>query len=222
MSVAIGLPLLLVGLTTFFIAHDKSLGTREIIIPVTLGEGAKRGAQLEIRSSATVGDEQWIGTPMGVFRLDAARATYLEGSPNDEIRDILVAGESILLAGKKSLWRYDSGKSTAVHKGDCWQLATSNDGYTAACKELGLLVSADGKRWQPLAVEFFGDLPSLAGGTPLQKIILDIHTGKFFFGKQYEWIWIDLLRLACVALGLTGLVMWMRGRRVRARGYSIE
>jgi hypothetical protein len=213
-SVALGLPLLLVGLTTIFIAHGKKLGTKDIMLPLGTIIASE---PMEIRASARVGDEQWLGTRQGVFRLDGERATRVEGSPPDEIRGMVSAGDAVLLASNKGLWRYEDGKATQVYKADCWQLAAHGDGYAAACKDVGLLVSEDGREWQARAVQFPAQAAATAqAGTPLSKIIMDVHTGKLFLGKQYEWIWIDLLGLACVGLGLTGLVMWMRGRRQRA------
>lgn len=212
-SVALGVPLLLVGLTTFLIAHDKALGTKEIIVPI----GVKNMAMPEIRSGARIGGDQWIGTPQGVFRLDGERAVRVEGSPKDEIRGMAGAGSAVLLAGKKALWRLEDGKATQVYKADCWQVSAGVDGYLAACKEVGLLASADGKEWRERTVTFPDQATaSTHTGIPLSKLVLDIHTGKIFFGKQYEWIWIDLLGLACVGLGITGLTMWMRSRRQRA------
>jgi hypothetical protein len=213
-SIALGLPLLLVGLTTFFIAHEKSLGTKEIRIP--MGAAGKDG--IEVRSLVRIGNEEWVGTPQGVFRLDGHRATLIVGSPKDEIRDMAVAGKAVLLAGKTALWRYEDGKASVVQRTDCWRISADGAGFTAVCKDHGLLTSQDGKTWQVRAIEFPADLKEAQqAGTPLSKIIMDIHTGKLFFGKQYEWIWIDLLGIACVGLGITGLVMWMRGRRQRAR-----
>lgn len=211
-SVALGVPLLLVGLTTIFIAHEKSLGTKDIELPI----GNATAEPVEIRSSAQVGGERWIGTKNGVYRLEGDRAAPLSGSPQDEIRGLVTAGAAVLMAGKKAIWRFENGKATPVHKADCWQIAASTGGYTAACKEIGLLVSVDGAQWQPHSVEFPEQAGATREGVSLSKIIMDIHTGKLFFGKQYEWIWIDLLGLACVGLGLTGLTMWMRARRQRA------
>lgn len=212
-SVGLGVPLLLVGLTTFFIAHEKSLGTKEITVPM----GQAMAEPMEIRSSARVGGEQWVGTKHGVFRIEGDRAVQLEGSPKDEIRSMVASDKAVLMAGKKALWRYEGGKATQVYKADCWHVAAGSDGYTAACKDEGLLASADGRQWQMRDIAF----PAIAaaadeGGMPLSKIIMDIHTGKIFFGKQYEWIWIDLLGLACVGLGITGLTMWARSRRQKA------
>lgn len=212
-SVALGLPLLLVGLTTFFIAHEKRLGTKEILLPM----GDMASEPVEIRASAQIGSDNWLSTKQGVFRLDGNRAVPIEGGPKDEIRDMATGGDAVLLAGKKGLWRYAGGQFAQVHKADCWQVTASESGYTAACKDVGLLASSDGKQWQARAVQFPAQtMAADEGGMPLSKIIMDIHTGKLFLGKQFEWIWIDLLGFACVALGLTGLVMWMRGRRQRA------
>ncbi|MFN4292316.1 MAG: PepSY domain-containing protein [Permianibacter sp.] len=210
-SVALGVPLLLVGLTTVFIAHEKRLGTKSIEVPI-----ASPVEEIEIRASAAVGSENWLGTKYGVFRLNGADAVPVGGTPVDEIRDLLVHNETLLLAGKKGIWRYADGQSSQLYQGDCWQLTSTTDGLRAACKDAGLLHSTDGTQWQMQAVQFPADLQITSTTTPLSKIIMDMHTGKFFLGKEYEWIWIDLLGFACVALGLTGLVMWMRGRRQRA------
>lgn len=212
-SLVLGIPLLLVGLTAVFIAHDKSLGTKDITLPV----GGMGYEAIEIRSSLHVGAEHWIGTKQGVFRLDGERATPLAGAPKDEVRDMASASNAVLMAGKKALWRVENGQAEAVYKADCWQVTANSQGYTAACKDVGLLASADGKTWAERKVDFPPEvLAALPKELTLSKVIMDMHTGKLFFGKEYEWIWIDLLGLACVGLGITGFVMWMRSRRQRA------
>lgn len=212
-SLVLGIPLLLVGLTTFFIAHDNALGTKDIMLPIQ-GAGYEK---MEIRSSLQVGAEQWIGTKQGIFRLEGDKAVVVPGAPRDEIRDMVPAGSAVLMAGKKALWHLEGGNATKVFKADCWQVTVNQGSYTAACKDLGLLTSTDGKTWSARAVEFPDEvLTALPKGIALSKVIMDMHTGKFFFGKEYEWIWIDLLGFACVALGITGLVMWMRSRRQRS------
>lgn len=213
-SLILGVPLLLVGLTTFFIAHEDALGTKEMLLPIQ-GAGYEK---MEIRSSLQVGAEQWVGTKQGVFRLDGQTAVAMPGMPKDEIRDMVsTADGAVLMAGKKALWRMEAGNAAKVFKADCWQVSANPAGYTAACKEVGLLASADGKGWAERTIDFPAELlTAVPKEMALSKIIMDMHTGKLFFGKEYEWIWIDLLGFACVALGITGLVMWMRSRRQRA------
>jgi hypothetical protein len=42
-----------------------------------------------------------------------------------------------------------------------------------------------------------------------------LHTGKAFFGKESEWIWIDILGAILVFLGGTGLYLWWRSQTRR-------
>jgi hypothetical protein len=210
-GVFLGLPLLAVGCTTFFIAHEKSLGLKEISVPA----GPGRGELPEIRSSFRRGDESWIGAGGTVYRVTGGRASPLEGAPRDEIRDMAAAGDAVLLAGKKGLWRYEQGESRRVYSGDCWQIAASGEGYRAACKGAGLLDSGDGAIWKAAPIDFPAEA-MIAGGAPLSKIIIDIHTGKLFLGDDAKWLWIDLLGAATIGWSTTGLIMWLRSRRARA------
>jgi hypothetical protein len=56
----------------------------------------------------------------------------------------------------------------------------------------------------------------IAGGVPLSKIIMDIHTGKLLLGDDAKWLWIDLLGATMIGWSTTGLIMWLRSRRARA------
>lgn len=49
----------------------------------------------------------------------------------------------------------------------------------------------------------------------LGKLMLDLHTGRAFLGKEAEWIWIDLLGLVWVFLGGTGLYLWWHAQTRR-------
>jgi hypothetical protein len=49
----------------------------------------------------------------------------------------------------------------------------------------------------------------------LGKLVTDLHTGKAFFGKEHEWIWIDILGAIWVFLGGTGLYLWWRSQTKR-------
>lgn len=210
-GVFVGLPLLAVGCTTFFIAHEKSLGLKDISVPA----GPMRDDAPEIRSSLQYGDDVWIGAGGAVYRVTSGRAAPLEGAPRDEIRDMAAAGDAVLLAGKKGLWRYQQGASRKVYSGDCWQIAASGEGYRAACKGAGLLASRDGASWRATPIDFPAEA-TIAGGVPLSKIIMDIHTGKLLLGDDAKWLWIDLLGATTIGWSTTGLIMWLRSRRARA------
>ncbi len=159
---ALGLPLALVGLTTFFIAHEKTLGLKEIVFLI-----AATAEPLEIRSSANIGSELWLGTKDGIFRLDGDRATPIEASPKDEIRAMAAAGGAVLFAGKKGLWRYEDGKAIKAHDADCWHVAVIASGFSATCKDVGLLLSEDGLKWRAARIEFPPGMEAAAKGMSL-------------------------------------------------------
>ncbi|PKO58071.1 MAG: hypothetical protein CVU25_05815, partial [Betaproteobacteria bacterium HGW-Betaproteobacteria-19] len=89
-----------------------------------------------------------------------------------------------------------------------------------AVKDHGLLVSADGRDWRPdpelMPVLAASMVEGEAELITLGKLVMDLHTGKAFFGKDWEWIWIDLVGLAMTLLSLTGVYMWWRGERRKA------
>jgi hypothetical protein len=213
-GLAFGLPLFLVGCTTFFIAHEKGLGLKEIF--VATGSLPKMREPLEIRSSLRFGDEIWVGAGNGVFKVKDGRASPIEGGPRDEIRDMAAADDTVLLAGKKGLWRYDRGASSRLYAGDCWEISVESEGVRAACKGAGLIVSKDKDRlnWNAMTVNFPAEA-TISSGVPLSKIIMDLHTGKLILGDSAKWFWIDVLGASMIGWTVTGLVMWMRGRRAR-------
>lgn len=211
-SVGLGFPLLLVGLTTFFIAHDDALGTKNIHLPISMPAEAT-----EIRASVFMDGQQWLGSRYGLLSVKDGVADLVSSGPKDEVRDLAISGSALLIAGKEGLWRYENGESKKVFKGDCWQVSNNQGALSAACRKVGVVQSRDGTEWAKQNLSMSPELAQAAKQMPLSKVIMDIHTGQLFFGKQYEWIWIDLLGFACVGLGLTGLIMWMRGRRQRAQ-----
>lgn len=212
-SVVLGFPLLLVGITAFFIAHEHELGTKKIETPLSM---VQKDA-LEPRASAVYNGQQFIGTKAGLFAVTNGEASPITNGVDDEIRDLLSTGQGLLVAGKEGIWRY-TDKAEHVFKGDCWQIAQTDGGFNAACKDVGVIDSTDGQHWAAQTLNFSPAATALVKeqGMPLSKVMMDLHTGKIFFGKDYEWIWIDLLGFACVGLGLTGLFMWMRNRRQKA------
>ncbi|MFP1131989.1 PepSY domain-containing protein [Asticcacaulis sp. W401b] len=209
-SVGLGIPLILVGLTTFFIAHSDVLGTKKVELNGFTGQIEP----LDIKTSAQLGGLTVVGTKYGAFVLTDGRAEPLKGGPKDDIRAISAENGETLFAGKKGIWQLKADKSQLVFKDDCWDINRSAALWAASCKKSGLVTSLDLQSWSAEKVTFSPEvLKRTQQPMTLDKLIMDIHTGKLFFGKAYEWVWIDLLGFATVALGVTGLVMWMRNRR---------
>jgi hypothetical protein len=216
-SVILGIPLILVGITTFFIAHQDQLGTKKVYLPSWLAGNSMTSSykdeKVEIKSVAQVGDTTWLATKYGAFQKKGGLAQPITGTPKDDLRHIFALEDTVYFSGKMGIWKYEQQQSTLVYKGDCWQVASQLNGLVAACKGSELLTSTNGVDWKGEKIKFQIDAKTTQQPMTLANLMMDIHTGKWFLGKSAEWIWIDLLGFATVALGITGFIMWLRRRK---------
>lgn len=222
-SVLLILPMLLVGFTSIFLAHKKELGINEIDLTPYVGwlpgygASAMREMSPEIRSTATLADgSTLVGTQNGLFRFAEGGATPVAELAGDQVRDILPMAWGTIVAAKGGVWLEQEGRWQRVVKGDAWNASANPDGsVTVTLKERGPISSQDGREWTAPAALVAG-----IAGLPLEeiphervslgKLMTDLHTGKALFGKQGEWLWIDLLGFVWIFLGFTGLWLWWR------------
>lgn len=224
-SLILSLPILIVAATAVFIAHKKALGTDDV--PVAAGwlpgyqtASAKTGRNEPRASLLTVAGETYIGTSNGLYRLDGEQLVAIEALAGTQVRALAEAPWGRIAAAKNGIWLEKDGQWQRVQKGDAWSAASQPNGsIIVALKDKGLLWSSDGQHWQTDA-RLVAALASLPADTTepltLGKLIMDLHTGKAFFGKDGEWIWVDLVGLAISLLALTGVYMWWRGQRRKA------
>jgi hypothetical protein len=221
-------PMLLVGLTTIFLAHKKALGLNEIDLTPAVawlpgyGEKAMAYKDMEIRSSLRLGDgSRWIGTQTGLYRLAGGEAVAVQELAGTQVRSIVAAPWGLVVAARNGIWTQGPAGWHRVHRGDAWHAALDPDGSVAVTlKDEGLVASRDGKAWQAdddarLALAALPAEARTAERITLGKLMLDLHTGKAFLGKEAEWIWIDLLGFVWVFLGGTGLYLWWRAQTKR-------
>lgn len=225
-SIALSIPILIVSVTAVFIAHEHELRLKEI--PVDVGwlpgyrsEAAKQ-KHLEPRASLhTTDGRQFIGTTGGLYRVDDGRPVPVGELAGMQVRAIAESSWGMAVATKGGLWLHRDDRWKRVVDGDAWNVSARNDGsMVAAFKDKGLLTSTDGTRWardamSMAAVEQLAENVVVEQVT-LGKLVMDLHTGKAFFGKDWEWFWIDLVGLAMTLLTLTGVFMWWRGERRKA------
>jgi hypothetical protein len=222
-SIALSIPILIVSVTAVFIAHEHELGLKDI--PVEVGwlpgyrsEGVKE-KYIEPRAAlvSSAGD-QYIGTNGGLYRVDDGRPVPVGELAGLQVRAIAESSWGVAVATKGGLWLQRDGRWQRVVDGDAWTVTSRTDGsMIAAFKDKGLIASSDGALWQRdaasmAAVEQMAEHVAVEQVT-LGKLVMDLHTGKAFFGKAWEWFWIDLVGLAMTLLTLTGVFMWWRGER---------
>jgi hypothetical protein len=228
LSIALSLPILIVSLTAIFIAHGKSLGLKEIQVSAGWLPGMEAGKaeNAEPRALWVAPDGAlWLGTKMGLYRVEGERAARVEDLGLADVKGMQAAGGALWVATTKGLYRVApaDGAAERVARGDFWSLSQQDGTLTAVGKDGRILSSSDaGGHWQAHAAAVdaseriaaaMGRGDQAGGQVPLSKLVMDLHTGKAFFGKAYEWIWIDVIGAAMALLTVTGLVMWWRGQR---------
>lgn len=212
-------PLLLVGLSALFISHNKALGLREIDVGQVAGwlpgYAAAPAAPPDVRATLTLSDgTRWLGTRHGVFKLKSGHppAQHLAGH---EVRGLASHDGGLVAATRNGLWLLDAPAAEwrRVLPGEFWSVGTDIDGTIAATsRDQGIARSADGNTW---AWEPLPPLPTPPEKLTLGRLMIDLHTGRAFFGKNGEWIWIDLLAAVWTFLGGTGLYLWWRTQTKR-------
>lgn len=231
LSIALSVPILIVGITAIFIAHDKSLDLKSMQVPAYLSpasqpKGKAAREELELRSVwQDAHGWHWLGGKSGLYRVSGPGELSVIAGPT-EVRALLGTSDALLVAAKNGLWRvaHDGRETERVQRGDFHGLSTLPEGIAAIPQNDAILLTRDGGlNWskasgltpatETLANFMSDDSRSEERNIPVSKLIMDLHTGKAFFGKKYEWIWIDLVGGAMALLTLTGLVMWWRSQR---------
>lgn len=133
-----------------------------------------------------------------------------------------------VVATRMAIWEETSGAWTPVRRGRVRQLTTLPDGRVFVVIG-GRGELADGK---PFVSDKAGEwkifMPAMKANELLPKLedpriqlhqlMRELHSGAFFFGKgPGERIWSNVLGWVLVLLTLTGLWMWLKAERVKAR-----
>lgn len=217
-------PIVIIAITAVLMAHNQNLDLRNIPMDLTWLPGYQNNAQeipkLEVRSTLTTQDQRYfIGTRFGLWELKNNQLEEIAEVPEVEIRSIKETSTGLILASRKGVWMSRDNHWKKVFKGDSWEVEVFPDQtLRIATKNKGFLESKDGgKHWTPL--KSLNNLPYvLPHGAPqeemnLGRLVLDLHTGRAFWGKQWGWAWIDLAALLLAFITLSGVMM-----KVRAKG----
>lgn len=223
-SLFLALPILIVAVTAIFMSHRKTLGTDELTVAASWLPGyraasAKNGRNEPRASLITASGETYIGTLGGLYRLAGTQFVAVEELAGTQIRGLAEAPWGRVAAARDGIWLEQNGKWRRVQKGDAWSAASQPGGsVVVAIRDKGLVHSRNGQQWQTDAriAAALTNLPSETEPVSLARLVMDLHTGKALFGKDGEWIWIDLVGLTLCLLALTGVYMWWRGQRRKA------
>lgn len=223
-SVILVLPILIVAITAIFIAHHKSLGMEQVDVTNAVSwlpgyqRAGNKAPMLEVRTSML--DKQgreWIGTQNGLFELSANQLNAVEALAGLQVRDLVETPFGLVAATKMGVWLNDNATWHLVYKGDAWSANLQGQELVVSVKDKGLVKSADGQHWQEYQSlkSAIKRMPSNAiqERVSLEKLNMDLHTGKALFGKSAEWIWIDVIGFVLTFLSATGIYLWWRGEK---------
>ena len=172
----------------------------------------------------------WIGNAQGLFRVADGRARPTPHFDGQEVVGLAfpVGAASPIVATRMAVWAESGGQWTPTKRGRVRQLSVLPDGrvLTVAGGRGEMadgkpFVTADGRDWIPFqpALQANMALPALEDPkVALHQAMRELHSGAYFFGKgPGEMVWSNLMGWVLASLSLTGLWIWLKAERVKAR-----
>lgn len=220
----VALPLVLSAVTALLLSHNREMGFKHINVNLAwlpkIQSASGETVLATIQSGLTTRDGRYFaGTRYGLYVLESGQLNRVDAIPGTDVRSLRETDKGILLASKVGVWLLKGSKWRHLYKGEVWEADLAPDGsFHIVSKADGLLSSRDeGQHWSPVLpvnnaitrtqVEI--DLSKV----PLDKLLLDLHTGNALFGRPMRWIWIDFVALPLLFLALSGLYLWYRSRK---------
>jgi hypothetical protein len=222
------IPILLISITAILIAHEKGLGTKEIA--VNAGWLPAYGSNKDIKhylddvKDVIINKEKtYFASKIGVVIESNKKIEILKNTEGFEVRDLLLIDNKLWIASKEGLFIADNDVVKLVKKGDFHGINNNGNQILASEGKHGFHTSDNnGKTWvsKKISTEIGKEnLDSFSKSIEketflekltLEQLVLDIHTGKAFFGDGSMWIWIDLIGLSLLFMTFTGIWMWYK------------
>jgi hypothetical protein len=230
-GIVLSFPILIVGITAMIIPFQDSYkaksfepqvnvswlpGYSSVLLEKELIKKSK-----EIRASLTTEDNtRYFGTGFGIFALRKDSVISFPELFGYEIHCMQQTQSTLWIGSKKGLYALTltSGELNHVFDKDVHHIEIKNDSSLAVSDNKSLYQTIDyGKTWNKddevnnlaLTEQQLTNL-HITKTIPLHKMVMDLHTGKAFFGKSFEGIWIFLVGLSVFLLTFTGVWMWIK------------
>lgn len=222
------IPILLVALTAILIAHEKKLGTKEIAISAGWLPGYSSEENIkhyldDVKDIEIVGNKTYYASKLGVVIVENQTISILKNTEGYEVRDLIFVGDSLWIASKEGLFVSTKNTAKFLKKGDFHGInlidnklyalegkhgfhISSDNGNTWINSKISETISKEKMQSFSTSIEKSDYLEKLT----LEKLALDIHTGKAFFGNGSMWIWIDLIAISLLFMIFTGTWMWYK------------
>lgn len=186
----------------------------------------------------TVDGTIWIGNAQGLYRVRDGKAEAVESFAGQEVVGLAQIREAPtpMVATRMAVWTPKDEQWTAVRRGRVRQLGNLPDGRVLVISggrgemaDSKPMVSEDGQQWRPhgRAMQANKLLPPLTDPkVALHQFMRELHSGAYFVGKgPGEMAFSGAIGSVLALLSLTGLWMWVRVERQKARdrrGASVQ
>ncbi|KUO64656.1 MAG: hypothetical protein APF83_07945 [Lutibacter sp. BRH_c52] len=228
LGIIITIPIILVSITAILIAHEKGLGTKDIAINAGWlpGYGSNEDIKLylnDVKEVVIDSNKTYYASKLGVVIEEDKKLSIVKGTEGIEIRDLQFIDNQLWIASKDGLFISENRIAKLLKKGDFHGINIHNKIVTASEGKHGFHRSNDlGKSWESSKISSEVGKENLLAFTSavenesyiqkltLEKLVLDIHTGKAFFGEGSMWVWIDLIGISLLLIGFTGIWMWYK------------
>ena len=203
---------ILVCLTAILLEHLGGWGLGSVGVPSRWFPGYQTTANHlgQIKCALLTSDEEvYIGTRKGLLHLSGGECRSVPQLEGLDIFNIDQQEARILVGTRESTWLFEADQWKRIS--DFRGAATfAEDGRIVHIQgSHGLFVTADlGATWTELTAvnETMAEAP-LPEVVSLSQLVLDLHTGKALFGPEGEWIYVDALSSALLALAITGFII---------------
>jgi hypothetical protein len=237
-GIVLSIPTLIVGITAIMLTFQSSFKNmpNEPELNVRWLPGYSSSAiqkewqkkMGEVRSSLMLTDSiQIIGTNAGLFIFNNGKIKPIEHFIGYEIRCLSKSNSKLFIGSNKGLFSgvFPVENPELILAKSIQSIDIVNDSTIFANDNKNLYHSKNGGLdWEDqnyigktIAKNIVYKNIEPTHKIKMHKLVIDLHTGKAFFGKSFEWIWILLVGLSVTLLTLTGIYMWIVKKRKKKR-----
>ncbi|MGK9368323.1 PepSY domain-containing protein [Melioribacter sp. Ez-97] len=218
----LALPIFITSITAIALPFRDELGFEEIFFSKNLFPGyfiensttKKINPLSDIKSFYQAGRINYYGTKYGLFFTTEENKTPSPVITNTEIRFIKAIDSDIFAGGKEGLWINTNNVWSKIYNGDVFDAGRfSNGKFYVALGKKGIDTIELTSSFAYAAEFKTADENYIA----LKELILHLHSGRAFFGKELEWIWITINGFSVTVLVFTGFYLWYKKKIKKSR-----